>query len=271
MDLKPVNFKRIVILTGAGISADSGISTYRDAGGLWHNYRFEEVATPEAYARDPQFVWKFYSIRRIEAAKVHPNLAHSSLVNFAKAHPEIKIDLITQNVDDLHERANINYALPPICMHGSLNQSRCTHCGTAYLDDVAYFDLEANYAPQETELCTVEQRSGQLYLHKYDLQYQNFLPLSPCCRAPIRPHIVWFGEYPMHMEKISKSIKEAELFVSIGTSGSVYPAAGFLELAKAHGAQTVCINKEEVPQIKWVDKFISGRAVETVPSFFSLT
>jgi NAD-dependent deacetylase len=269
MDLKPVNFKRIVILTGAGISADSGIVTYRDAGGLWDKYKLEEVATPEAYAAAPQFVWKFYSMRRLEAARVQPNLAHHALVTFATDHPNIHVTLVTQNVDTLHDRADEHQKLSLISMHGSLNHSRCTQCETVYLDDMAYFDLEGNYAPQETVLLTHEQKASQLYLHSYDLVYRNFLPLSPCCQAPIRPHIVWFGEVPLNMDKIVGHIRKTDLFVSIGTSGAVYPAAGFMELAKSLGATTVCLNKEEIPQLPWVDEFISGKAVEEVPKFFA--
>lgn len=261
------NLKKIVILTGAGISAESGIKTFRDSGGLWEQYRIEEVATPEAYASNPQLVWKFYSMRRIQAAKALPNAAHHALVDLAR-NKKLDVHLITQNVDDLHHKADERESLPPICMHGSLNQSRCTLCGTSYFDNYAYFDADGNYAPQETNLLTAGQRASQDYLHHYKLVYKDFLPLSPCCKGPIRPHIVWFGEIPLHMTKIDKLISEAELFVSIGTSGQVYPAAGFLQLAKVAGAKTVCINKEEVPQNKFIDYFIQGNATVEVPSFF---
>jgi len=256
-------FKSIVILTGAGISAESGLSTFRDSDGLWEQHRVEDVATPEAYKNNPHLVWKFYSMRRLQAAHARPNLAHLALVEFAqktKAH----LTLITQNVDVLHQRAGID----PLCMHGSLHQSRCTHCDTVYFDDFAYFDLKGNYAPQETILCNEEQKASPLYLHHYKLDFKEFLPLSPCCKAPMRPHIVWFGEIPLQMNKIQHVLEAADVFVSIGTSGQVYPAAGFIQLSKVHGAHTVCINKEIIPQNKWIDDFFEGNAIEMVPKIF---
>lgn len=260
--------KKITILTGAGISAESGINTFRDSNGLWEKHRMEDVATPEAFAKDPFLVWRFYSMRRLQAAEAKPNKAHLELVEMAK-NSEFKITLITQNVDDLHQRADPEENLSPICMHGSLNQSRCTHCETVYFDDHAYFDKVGNYAPQGTILCSEGEKSSMQYLHHYKLEYKNFLPLSPCCKAPVRPHIVWFGEVPLHMERIVKVISNCDLFVSIGTSGLVYPAAGFLQTAKMSGAQTVCINKESIPQAQWIDEIILGNATEKVPEFFN--
>jgi NAD-dependent deacetylase len=257
----------IVILTGAGISAESGINTFRDSNGLWEQHRMEDVATPEAYQRDPQLVWRFYSMRRLQSAKARPNKAHEALVAFARR-TKSTISLITQNVDTLHHLADPTEHLQPICMHGSLNQSRCTHCETIYFDDHAYFDELGNYAPQGTTICTPGEKSSVQYLHHYKLEYRDFLPLSPCCHAPIRPHIVWFGEMPLHMEKIDKLLRMANLFVSIGTSGLVYPAAGFLQIAKINGARTVCLNKEEIPHTKWIDEFIEGPATIAVPQFF---
>jgi NAD-dependent deacetylase len=267
MKLDPAKIKSIVVLTGAGISAESGISTFRDSGGLWEQYRIEDVATPEAYKRDPQLVWKFYSMRRIQAAQAQPNRAHYELVNFAKS-TNAEVHLITQNVDVLHQRADETENLPPICMHGSLNQSRCLNCGMIYFDDYAYFNLKGDYAPQETILCTPGQKASMDYLHQYKLEYKDFLPQSPCCRSPLRPHIVWFGEIPLHMTKIDNLLASADLFVSIGTSGQVYPAAGFLQLSKVSGAHTVCINKESVPQSQWIDEFIEGNATIKVPEVF---
>lgn len=266
--MKPGQNKTLVILTGAGISAESGLSTFRDSNGLWENHRVEEVATPEAYVRDPLLVWRFYSMRRIQASKAQPNSAHLSLALFAfQRSDEYKTFLITQNVDVLHERADSHHRLAPICMHGSLNQSRCTHCEMVYFDDFAYFDLEGNYAPQDTKLCDETQRASHAYLHNYKLEYRNFLPISPCCQSPLRPNIVWFGEIPMHMEKIMEILKEADIFVAIGTSGMVYPAAGFLQVVKDHKAHTVCINKESIPQNMFIDEFIQGNAGEVVPEF----
>ena len=266
-----IRFKNIVILTGAGISAESGISTFRDSNGLWEQYRIEDVATPEAYQKDPLTVWKFYSMRRLQAAEAHPNKAHEAIVKLAEKKNK-EIHLITQNVDVLHQRVDQREIIPPICMHGSLNESRCINCETVYFDDHAYFDLKGNYAPQSTVLCNPGQRASTQYLHQYKLNYKNFLPLSPCCNTPLRPHIVWFGEIPFHMAKIDRLLSAADLFVSIGTSGQVYPAAGFLQIAKTAGAYTVCINKEEIPQRGHIDQFIQGHASLRVPEFFeSLT
>lgn len=258
--------KFIVILTGAGISADSGISTFRDSNGLWENHRVEDVATPEAFERDQQLVWRFYSMRRIQAASAHPNHAHEAIVKLAE-NRNLNVTLITQNVDVLHQRADKTDRLETITMHGSLHQSRCTRCDTVYFDDYAYFDLNGNYAPQDTGLCNTAQKASPEYLHNYKLEYRNFLPISPCCKEPIRPHIVWFGEIPLYMEKILPKLEQADLFITIGTSGVVYPAAGFLEIAKSFGAHTVCINRENIPQSHIIDEFIQGRAVEKVPEF----
>lgn len=267
MELRPEQFKKIVVLTGAGISADSGISTFRDSNGLWENHRIEDVATPEAFVRDPHLVWKFYSMRRINAASARPNAAHKALVSFAGRHPGI-LTLVTQNVDGLHDRADENGTLLTLTMHGSLNQSRCTHCETVYYDDYAYFDLAGNYAPTETDLCTLAEKKGPQYLHQYRLSYKEFLPLSPCCQKLVRPHIVWFGEVPLFMDRIERELSECDLFISIGTSGQVYPAAGFIQFAKSAGAKTVILNKEGIPHSRLVDVEILGSASEIVPEFF---
>lgn len=264
--MNKTEFQKIVVLTGAGISAESGLGTFRDSQGLWEKYRIEEVATPEAFERNPQLVWKFYSMRRIEAAKAGPNPAHYALVEFAKL-KKANIHLITQNVDGLHQRSDPDEDLPPICMHGSLNQSRCTKCDTAYLDGHAFYDLDGRFSPKETSLLTTEQKAHELYLHHFKISFKDSLPLSPCCKSFLRPHIVWFGEMPFHMAKINKLLIEADLFISIGTSGQVYPAAGFLQVAKASGAKTICINKEIIPQEKYIDEFIEGSATIKVPEF----
>jgi NAD-dependent deacetylase len=261
------DFKNIVMLTGAGISADSGLATFRDSNGLWENHKIEDVATPGAYTRDPHLVWKFYSMRRIQAAHAQPNPAHLALVDFAHRHTGA-VHLITQNVDGLHERADGRGDLPPLSMHGTLHRSRCTKCSQLYFDDFAYFNEKGDYAPQETDLCTLVQKAHPDYLHHYDLSFKDFLPLSPCCGSPLRPHIVWFGEMPLLLNEIQTVLSNADLFVSIGTSGQVYPAAGFLEVAKMHGAKTVCLNKEHLPQNRYVDEFIEGSAIDTVPEFF---
>jgi NAD-dependent deacetylase len=262
--------KIIVILTGAGISAESGLKTFRDSDGLWENHRIEEVATPEAYEHDPLLVWKFYSMRRLQASAALPNPAHNAIANFAHSEKNFEVHLVTQNVDVLHQRADVSNSLDTICMHGSLHQSRCTCCHTVYFDDYAYFDLGGNYAPQETNLCDTNQKASVNYLHHYKLEYRNFLPLSPCCKEPLRPHIVWFGEVPLEMEKIIPLLQKADVFITIGTSGVVYPAASFLEVAKSAGAHTVCINQEQIPQGHSIDEFIQGSAGKEVPKFLEV-
>lgn len=200
--------QQIVVLTGAGISAESGIRTFRDNGGLWEDHRVEDVATPEAYARDPALVQRFYNARRRQLLEtsLKPNAAHDALARLEREWPG-RFLLVTQNVDNLHERAGSSNV---IHMHGELLKSRCTACGAIH--------------EQRTDLDTTSP--------------------SPCCGHPggLRPHIVWFGEMPMQMDDIAQALQQCDLFVSIGTSGQVYPAAGFVSEARQAGAHTLQIN-----------------------------
>lgn len=268
MNISPNNFQKIVILTGAGISAESGISTFRDSGGLWEKHRIEDVATPEAFERNPALVWQFYSLRRVQASEARPNAAHTSLVNYVEKSGK-KLTLITQNVDVLHQRADKQNLLPPLCMHGSLHKSRCSKCEQTYFDDYSYFDAEGSFDPRPTELCTEDQRQSSSYLHQKRIGYREGLPLTPCCHAYLRPHIVWFGEIPHHMNEIVSALEECDLFLSVGTSGQVYPAASFLQMAKLNGATTVCINRDPLPTRAFIDQFLEGKAGEVLPSFFT--
>lgn len=199
--------KRIVILTGAGISAESGIDTFRSAGGLWEQHRVEDVATPEGFARNPDLVLNFYDMRRAALANVAPNAAHMAL---AKLQAEFtgNVLLVTQNVDDLHERGGSGQVLH---MHGELNSALCTACGTRSRFEGAMIKR----------------------------------PPCPVCAAPmLRPDVVWFGEMPYQMGRIYSALERCDLFVSIGTSGAVYPAAGFVDEARRAGAQTLELNLE---------------------------
>ena len=202
--------KSIVILTGAGMSAESGIATFRAADGLWENHRPEDVATPEAFDADPDMVHRFYNARRRQLLDgvVAPNAGHIALARLEK---ELDGDvlLVTQNIDDLHERAGSTRVLH---MHGELLSSRCTLCGGV---------SELRGDVDGTTLC-------------------------PRCGAEggMRPHIVWFGEIPMGMEEIFTALERCDDFVAIGTSGNVYPAAGFVQVARAAGAHTVELNLE---------------------------
>lgn len=200
---------RIVVLTGAGISAESGVPTFRGPDGLWEGHRLEEVATPEAFELDPGLVQRFYDARRAALAQVACNPAHLALARLEQALGEDFL-LVTQNVDDLHERAG---SARLIHMHGELLRARCLACGAA------------------------PRWAGPLGDH----------PPCPSCGTAgrLRPDIVWFGEMPYEMPRIQRAIARCNLFVSIGTSGAVYPAAGFVELARQVGAQTLELNLDE--------------------------
>ncbi len=199
--------RNIVVLTGAGVSAESGLATFRGPDGLWEGHRVEDIATPQAFRRDPALVQAFYDARRAALARVEPNAAHRAL---ARLDAEWRGDflLVTQNVDDLHERAG---ARRLIHMHGELKRVRCTACGAAPVWDAPLSDH----------------------------------PPCPHCAAPrLRPDIVWFGEMPYAMDRIDAALRVCDLFVSIGTSGAVYPAAGFVETARRAGAATLELNLE---------------------------
>ena len=223
----------IVILTGAGISAESGIKTFRDANGLWETHRFEDVASPEAFRRDPALVQRFYNMRRAQllSAEVAPNPAHTALAAFESAFPS-EFLLVTQNIDDLHERAGSRSV---VHMHGELLKMRCQACN-------GVFDIRGDIGAT--------------------------LPCPACGRvAQLRPHIVWFGEVPMWMERIYEALRRCDLFVAIGTSGNVYPAAAFVQEAARHGAHTVEINLEPSAVQSCFDQHIYGKAGTAVPVF----
>uniref|UniRef100_A0A7C3J6G6 NAD-dependent protein deacylase n=1 Tax=candidate division WOR-3 bacterium TaxID=2052148 RepID=A0A7C3J6G6_UNCW3 len=219
----------VFILTGAGISAESGLSTFRDSGGLWDRYRVENVATPEAFQKDPELVWEFYSKRRKELKNVYPNKAHISIADFQKKHP--KTYLVTQNVDNLHERAGSTNV---IHMHGSLTRIRCTRC---------------NYLEEHLE---------------------DIVGIPKCkeCGNILRPDVVWFGEIPYFLNQIYELLSKTKLFIGIGTSGQVYPAAAFISIAKNFKAKTVFLNKEKIYN-EDIDVFIEGNASITVEKFLS--
>jgi NAD-dependent deacetylase len=198
----------IVILTGAGISAESGLATFRGPDGLWEGHRVEDVCTPEAFSRDPAFVHKFYDARRSKLDEVEPNAAHQALARLEAEWPG-ELLLVTQNVDDLHERAGSKRL---IHMHGELTSGLCLACDERF----------AWTGPMgEAAACPVCQVAGH-----------------------VRPDIVWFGEMPYEMERIDQALMACDLFVSIGTSGAVYPAAGFVQTARYCGAKTLEINLE---------------------------
>jgi len=220
----------IVILTGAGISAESGIDTFRSAGGLWERHRVEDVATPEAFARDPDLVLRFYDMRREAIQTKAPNHAHAALARLDAEWPG-ELLIVTQNVDDLHERAGAKRVLH---MHGEHLLAWCTACDTR--------------SPWTGPLA-----------HRP--------PCPACARPALRPDVVWFGEMPYRMDDIHASLREADLFVSIGTSGAVYPAAGFVRLARDLGARTLELNLEPSKGSPWFAESRFGPATELVPDW----
>jgi len=233
-------YNHIVILTGAGISAESGLSTFRDAGGLWAGHRIEDVATPEGFARDAALVHHFYNLRRAQLNEVRPNAAHLAIANFAQTHTGT-LTVITQNVDDLHEQATNGHDMPQgyslLHMHGELRKARC--------------------------LATEE-------IFKWHDTMDASTP-CPCCNKPkrLRPHIVWFGEMPLYMDLIGHHLRRCDLFVSIGTSGNVYPAAGFVQQVRSTGnGHTIEINMEPSQGHSLFHEKIYGAATQTIPEFF---
>jgi NAD-dependent deacetylase len=221
---------RLFVLTGAGISAESGLATFRGSGGLWNGHRVEEVATPEAWADDPALVWHFYSMRRRDAMTAQPNAAHRALADIEASMGD-RFFLCTQNVDDLHERAGSQRLHH---MHGTLFQSRCVRCDQPFDDRNTYEDAAR-------------------------------LPRCTRCGQPVRPHIVWFGETPLDMERIQRELERATALLVIGTSGSVYPAAGLVHTANRRGIRTLYVGPEEPLNAEAFDEILLGSATEIVP------
>lgn len=224
-------YERIVILTGAGLSKESGLSTFRDTDGIWARYNIEDVATPEAFARDPEMVLDFYNSRRKGAAGVKPNAAHEALARLEKEHGG-EILTVTQNIDPLHEWAGTRRL---IHMHGEILKAMCTHCGAT---EPWEEDLNIELA------CQICNETGGM-----------------------RPDVVWFGEMPYRMEEIYDALSACDLFISIGTSGTVYPAAGFVMEARRAGAHTVELNLEPSEGILSFAEAIHGPATKVVPKY----
>jgi NAD-dependent deacetylase len=223
--------RNIVVLTGAGVSAESGVATFRGPDGLWEGHRVEDVATPEAFLRDPQLVQKFYDARRAKLQTVEPNAAHTALARLDAEWPG-ELLIVTQNVDDLHERAGARRVLH---MHGELNSAWCLAC-----------DARVRWI-------------GAL----------SPGPACPACGAAgaLRPDIVWFGEMPYEMDRIDDAVRNADLFVSIGTSGAVYPAAGFVQTALYCGAHTLEMNLEPSLGSVYFHESRTGPAGTLVPAW----
>ncbi|HEV2465364.1 MAG TPA: NAD-dependent deacylase [Acidobacteriaceae bacterium] len=221
---------RVFVLTGAGVSAESGLATFRGSGGLWNGHRVEEVATPEAWHANPELVWRFYSMRRRDAMAAEPNAGHRALASLEKGLND-RFYLCTQNVDDLHERAGSRRVHH---MHGTLFQSRCVRCRVPF-PDRAMFESERD------------------------------LPVCEKCGSLVRPHIVWFGEIPLDMDGIYRELDRATVLLVVGTSGSVYPAAGFVSIANRREIQTIYVGPEEPLNASAFDKILLGTAAEVLP------
>jgi NAD-dependent deacetylase len=222
--------ENIVILTGAGISAESGLRTFRAEDGLWEDHRVEDVATPEAFRRDPALVQRFYDERRKNVLAAEPNPAHEALAKL-DAEWSGELLIVTQNIDDLHERAGAS-RVPH--MHGEALSAWCTAC------------------------------DGR---HKWLGALSDTPPCPSCGQAALRPDIVWFGEMPYRMDEIFAALAGADMFVSIGTSGAVYPAAGFVQEAKRNGARALELNLERSQGSAWFDETRLGPASELVPAW----
>lgn len=224
-------YNNIVILTGAGLSAESGVPTFRDKGGIWAKYDYRDVATPEGFAKNPVLVHEFYNMRRRAHAGIKPNAAHLALARLEEKYPG-EVTVVTQNVDALHEQAGSQNL---IHMHGEIFAALCDSCRAR--------------RPWTADL-------------SLDLA-------CPTCghKGGMRPDVVWFGEMPYHMARIAKLLAAADLFISIGTSGNVYPAAGFVADAAAKGARTVELNLEPSEGVTLFHEAIHGPATQVVPSF----
>ena len=226
---------RVFVLTGAGISAESGLPTFRAEDGLWAGYRIEDVCTPDAWRRSPAAVWAFYTGRREAGQKAVPNPAHFALAEL-EARLGDRFFLCTQNVDDLHERAG---SVRLLHMHGELAKSRCERdCGRPPIED-----------------CHI---------------YKSLDEVGRCpCGGRLRPHIVFFGEMPLEMDRIQEEIERATLMLVIGTSGSVYPAASFVHWARRHGARTVYVGPEPPLNASAFTQVVEGKAGQVLPGLFA--
>jgi NAD-dependent deacetylase len=224
--------EHVVVLTGAGVSADSGVPTFRGSEGLWEGARPEEVATPEAWRRDPARVWRFYQARRAKLAGVQPNAAHTALADFERRlmAADLGFTLITQNVDDLHDRAGSTVWH----MHGELARLRCEACDASVVD-------------------------------REHVEPATFVPCAACGAPRLRPDVVWFGELPHHLDAIERALATCTRFLALGTSGQVWPAAGLLHAARAQGARTTVASLEPPDNLDVADTFVQGRAAEVVP------
>ena len=229
---------QLFVLTGAGVSAESGLPTFRGIKGLWRGYRVEDVATPEAFAADPALVWQFYSERRQRHQTVEPNAAHLALAEMERGLGE-RFFLCTQNVDSLHEQGGSKRV---VHMHGRIMQSRCSseHCTTRPFDDCSLYRTHEE------------------------------IPKCRECGAMVRPHICSFGEVPFDMDLILHQLEGATVLLTVGTSGVVEPAASFVRMARRNGAKTIYVGPEEPANRTYFDEVLEGKAGELLPKFVNV-
>ena len=231
----------MLVLTGAGVSAESGLATFRDSSGLWEQHRVEDVASPEGFIRDPELVWRFYSLRRDQAKTVEPNAGHHALADVEK-HLGDRFLLVTQNVDGLHQRAGSQRVIE---IHGSLFRTKCSTCDVEPVED------HATYERGRLPTCDVCEGRGVTSL--------------------LRPDIVWFGEMldPSHLRAIESFMRRDPgsplVFIAVGTSGAVWPAAGLVNLARSLGATTLLVNAEPAENTSRFHQFIQARSAEALP------
>jgi len=250
-----MSVRNIVILTGAGVSAESGLATFRGPDGLWEGHRVEDVCTPEAFARDPVLVHQFYDARRAKLGTVQPNAAHAALARL-DAEWRGELLLVTQNVDDLHERAGSKRL---VHMHGELASGWCLACDERFPWTGPMSPSSARPEPVEGE---------RSHFDKLNVSAEAANLCRSCGAAgQVRPDIVWFGEMPYAMEQIEDALQTCDLFVSIGTAGAVYPAAGFVQTARYCGARTLEINLEPSLGSIYFDESRIGKAGELVPEW----
>ncbi len=224
-------YEKIVILTGAGLSAESGLATFRDSGGIWAQYDYRDVATPEGFQRNPNLVYEFYNMRRREGAKATPNSAHKALARLQREYSG-EVVLVTQNIDNLLEQAD---AQSLIHMHGKMTKMLCTNC--------------------DARLPWTEELSAELKCPECELL------------GGMRPDVVWFGEVPYEMQDIAAAVGACDLFIAIGTSGNVYPAASFVAAARENGAHTVELNLAPSDTTGYFAEHVHGPATEIVPDY----
>jgi NAD-dependent deacetylase len=237
---------RLLVLTGAGVSAESGLRTFRDSNGLWEEHRVEDVASPEGFDRDPELVWRFYSLRRNQAKTVEPNAGHHALAEIEKTLGD-RFMLVTQNVDGLHQRAGSERVIE---IHGSLFRTKCSTC------DLEPFDDGAAYLEGALPTCDLCGKRGR--------------------KSLLRPDIVWFGEMldPSHLQTIDAFMRRAAgkpfVFIAVGTSGAVWPAAGLVNQARSLGATTILVNAEPAENTARFHRFVQAKSASALPTLFDL-